>query len=625
MTNKDKVLSSIIEYIKLKVNSFMIDEKTKIKRFTCPICLNDKLSAILIPGTYKLRCLNCNKNYGTLFEVVKLLEKDKEVYTDEQLEKYIIDLLKLNIKIDIDIKTLLDYYENNQFDLVPVVKNQKNPIELGWTEKTHRDRKEWEEWIFDGLNIGVKTGKLSNITIVDVDTKEIPEDLHKLLSYNTLYQITNKGTQFIYKYVESLPTTRIDEYKTDILNDKKQSVFPPSTVENNQREIFLNNIEEMPQALLDFLKSKITVVVKSFSDKLKEDIQKDNLNLSEFNMSPILEGNRNNFMLRFGGILRKELNINQTAYTLSLFSRYFCKPSLHMKELDNVINSLDRYTKFDETELALKILQYMKIVEEAVSLDIREALGEKTAEGKQRVEKAIKYLVKEGFLFKKGRTFKLIKKAEWKETFMDDGKQIDFVMPYFNDYAIFRDGDLLIIGARTGAGKTHVAMNIIKKLVAQNKKPCYISLESGSRFITIAKALGLKEGDFKFCIHFSPTDVELEKNSITIIDWLLPDDYALTDKLYKHFAEQLVKQGGILIVFAQLMQNGEFFAKNMVDLFPAFVAKFLYEEEDKGENSYFKITKIREPKSKIKLGKIPCFYDFESKELRMVGENEIGH
>jgi SOS response regulatory protein OraA/RecX len=621
MTIKDKVLTYIIDYIKLKVECFIIDEKTKIKRFTCPICKNEKLTAILIPGTYKLRCLNCNKNYGNLFEVVKVLEKDKENYTDEQIEKYIIDLLKLTIKTDLQVKDLFEYYEKNNFDLVPVVKNQKNPIELGWTEKVHKNKKEWEEWIYDGLNIGVKTGKSSNITIVDVDTKEIPEDLHKLLSYTTLYQITNKGTQFIYKYVETLPTTRIDEYKTDILNDKKQSVFPPSTVENNQREIFLNEIEEMPQALLDFLKSKITVVVKSFSDKLKEDIQEDHINLSEFNMSPIQEGNRTNFMLRFGGILRKELNINQTAYTLSLFNRYLCKPSLPIKELDNVINSLDRYTKFDEMELALKILQYMKVVEEAGSRDIKEALGELGAEGKQRIEKAIKYLTKEGFLFKKGRIFKLVKKADWKEQFMDDGKKIDFIMPYLDDYAVFRSGDLAVIGARTGAGKTHVSMNIIKRLVQQNKKPCYISLESGSRFISIATALGLKEGDFKYCIHFSPTDVELEKDSITIIDWLLPDDYALTDKLYKHFAEQLVKQGGILIVFAQLMQNGEFFAKNMIDLFPAFVAKFLY-EDDSGVNSYFQITKIREPKSRVKLGKIPCFYDFESKELKMIEEKQ---
>ena len=619
MTTTEKISLYLIDYLKVKVKDFKIDNRPKIKTFTCPICNHHKLSAIIIPGTTKLRCVKCNKTYGDIFSIVKLLEVDKKEYTQEQLEKHIINLLKLEIKTEKEVEKLLEFYEKNGFDLVPVARNQKIPVELDWVNKTHKDKKEWQQWLSEGLNFGVKTGKISGITIIDIDQKEIPEDLQKLLSYNTLYQKTNKGTQFIYKYVEELPTTRIEGYKTDILNDKKQSVLPPSIVEGNSREIILNEIEEMPKELIDFIKSKITVLVKSFSEKLKEDIQTDTINLADFNMKPIEEGSRTSFLLRFGGILRKELNINQTGYTLSAINRYLCRPSLPVRELDNVVNSLDRYVTHDETELALKILQYMKVVEEAGSRDIKEAIGELGAEGKQRIEKAIKYLVKEGFLFKKKRIYQLIKKAEWKETFMDEGKQIDFNVPYFNNYAVFRGGDMIVVGARTGAGKTHVSMNIIKNLVAQGKKPCYISLESGSRFVTIAKALGLKEGDFKFCIHFSPTDVELEENSITIIDWLLPDDYALTDKIYKYFAEQLVKKGGLLIVFAQLMQNGDFFAKNMIDLFPAFVVKFLSEDET-GINSYFQITKIREPRLKMKYGKIPCIYDFETKELKMIDE-----
>ena len=88
------------------------------------------------------------------------------------------------------------------------------------------------------------------------------------------------------------------------------------------------------------------------------------------------------------------------------------------------------------------------------------------------------------------------------------------------------------------------------------------------------------------------------------------------------FAEQLVKKGGVLIIFAQVMKNGEFFAKNMIDLFPSFVTKFLYEDEY-GINSYFQIEKIREPKSKMKYGKINCRYDWETRELKRVDELDL--
>lgn len=619
MTNKEKLLLYILEYLKLKIKDFKIDNRGKQKVFNCPIC-NQEYSCILIPNVYKVRCFKCNKTFGNIFDLVKLLEEDKKDFTEEQLIIYLRNVLNLQeIKTDNELENLLSFYQKNNFDLVPVARGQKNPIEQNWTNKNHTDRKEWEEWISSGINIGVKTGKISNITIIDIDTSIIPEDIKKLLDLNTCYMKTNKGFQYFYKYTDSLPNTRIDEYKLDILNDGKQSVIPPSIVDSFSRQIFLNDIKEIPENLRVFLKSKITVVVSSFSDRLKEDIKADTLDLNKLNLKPVEEGNRNSFLLHFGGILRKELNITQTGFTLHLANKLFCRPQLSLKEVDNIVNSLDRYITHDENELALKILQYMKIVEEASSRDIREALGEMNAEGKQRIEKAIKFLIKEGFLLKKRREFHLIKRAEWKEQFVEDGRKIDFIMPYFDDFATFRNSDMAIIGAKTGSGKTHLAMNIIKNLVLQGKKPCYISLESGSRFVNIAMTLGLKEGDFKWCIHFNPADIELEENAITIIDWLLPDDYAMTDKLYKYFAEQLVKKGGVLIVFAQLMQNNDFFAKNMIDLFPSFVAKFVYEDET-GVNSYFQITKIREPRTKIKSGKIPCIYDFESKELKMIDE-----
>jgi uncharacterized protein YlzI (FlbEa/FlbD family) len=865
---------------------------------------------------------------------------------------------------------ILDLYEQLGFDLVPVAKDSKVPIELGWTSKEHKHKSEWEFWLKDGINFGLKCGKVSGVTVIDIDTKEIPEDLKIVLDkIKTMRQITSKGTHLIFKYVSELPKTRIDEYKIDIENDGGQVVLYPSVVNGVKRELEIDDIIEMPEEFKNFLLSKLPVVpLKTLSEEIKEEIINEN-----FNLELISEGSRNTTLLKLGGILRKNLNITQTDFTLNVLNRTCCKPPLTIKELDNVVTSLQKYDTFDERELASKILQYLKIVEDANSRDIKEALDMRGSEGKQRLEKAIKYLVKEGFLFKKSRSYHLIKKAEWKTTFNDEGQKIDFIFPYLDHCAYLRQGDMIIIGAKTGVGKCHgkgtgilmydgsikkvenirindnvmgidstprkvlnvvsgkeqmykiiptkgesfivnenhilslkktgdvnwsmsngkvtskryskgnvtnisikdyltksdrfkhlyklyrvpiefketllpiepyflglwlgdgssastsitntdnevitylqdyanrlnlkciktqsknrcasyaitkgfnggntkkdfcikhilkninvinnkhipqnfkinsrknrlellaglidsdgyttsnktnyeitlinkklaedimflarslgflsfitkriskiksinyateayrisivgdcskipvkvlrkkvnnrkinkdplvtgfkieklkednyfgflldgdhlylidsfivnhnttLAMNMVKRLVSQGKNPHYISLESGARFISNARTLGLKEGDFKWCVHFSPTDIELEENAITFIDWLLPDDYAITDKIYKYFAEQLFKKGGILIVFAQLMQDGNFFAKNMIDLFPALVSKFFYEDEQ-GESSYFQITKVREAKERIKYNKIPCRYDWKTKELKTVDE-----
>ena len=47
---------------------------------------------------------------------------------------------------------------------------------------------------------------------------------------------------------------------------------------------------------------------------------------------------------------------------------------------------------------------------------------------------------------------------QWREEFMEDGQKIKYKMPFFDDVATFRQGDLIIIGARTGAGKSHIAV-----------------------------------------------------------------------------------------------------------------------------------------------------------------------
>jgi hypothetical protein len=620
MSIENKIFSYVIEYVKLKTPNFKGFLNGKVKKFTCPFC-GDKtggnLTCVLIPGTYKIRCTHCNKTYGYITDLVRLLEADKKDWLEDDILIYLKDLFKIEGSTEKEIIEAFDFYEKCGFDLVPIVRNQKFPIELEWTKKEHKDKEEWKEWLKDNLNIGVKTGKCSNLIVIDIDTKIIPEEFKAYLN-TYLMQETEKGYHLFFLYDEDFPKTRIDDLKIDVETTGGQVVLFPSIVNGKCRILKNRRLEKMPEELKKLLISKITLPnLKTYSERLREEITTEN-----FNLAVIPEGNRNNSLLHLGGILRKEMNINQVAHTLNVVNKHFCKPPLPIRELDTIINSLDKYMSFDNVELSNKVLQYMKVVEETTARDIREALGEIGAEGKQRIDKAIAFLVKEGLLFKRRRMYNLIKRAEWRETWQKETEVIDFTMPYFGDSAVFRNADMIIIGGTPKCGKTHIALNIIKKLIAQGKKPYYVSLESGNRFASISKQLGLAEGQFKWCVHFNPQDIEIEKNAITIIDWLLPNDYAETDKLFKYFAEQLVKNGGILIVFVQLKDNGDFFANNMISMFPAFVCKYLYDDETKGDTGKFVAEYIREPKLRGKSAVIPCFYNWDTKDLTRIDENK---
>jgi hypothetical protein len=591
-----KILDHTLEYLKKTIPEF----KQNSKGFTCPSCkTNPPTCNFVSQYHYTMGCVSCDFS-GDLTD---LLNPDKEVAL-----KMIRDTLDLKVYTNSELDELFSFYMENGFDLVPIQKNGKIPIEKDWTNKIHKNPEEWKMFLERGSNLGVKTGQCSNITVIDIDNPDLVKDFRHLLT-PTAFQSTNKGFHHFYLYEEDLPKTRLEKYAIDIENNGGQVVIEPSIVEDISRKITKNPIVKMSPELKQWLVTQTGGVKTSININSQPQVE-------DINLVTIPEGMRHHILMKIGGVLRKELNGVQLDFVLGVLNTLACKPQLDKKEFTDIVQSLIKYDGFDEKDLAKTILRYISIVEECTSRDIKEALGFR----KDRIDKVLSYLLKEERIIKKNRMYHFLKKAEWNDTWLQESQELKYKIPYLYDVGRVRNGDLILIGGKSGTGKTHVAINIIKGLVDQGVMPYYISLESGSRFSIIAQELGLLESQFKWCTHFSPENIELEPNAITILDWLLPRDYASTDKTYEHFAKQLVKQGGILIVFCQLRRDGTFFAEDMIKFFPSIIAKFLYDDETNGERSAFEIVKIREPFDNRQGYKIPCIYDWQSKRLRRVEE-----
>ncbi|KKL63555.1 hypothetical protein LCGC14_2173980, partial [marine sediment metagenome] len=90
-----------------------------------------------------------------------------------------------------------------------------------------------------------------------------------------------------------------------------------------------------------------------------------------------------------------------------------------------------------------------------------------------------------------------------------------------------------------------------------------------------------------------------------------------TDKLFAHLSRQLIKQGGILIIFVQLRkESNEFFAKDMISFFPSFVAKYIYNSDNDTLKGSFDVVYMRESATRNKRRTIPCTYDWDSRQLK---------
>lgn len=595
---------NILKYLKLKVKDFKVQKVNKEYLFTCPSCEDKLPSATFMTGTHKVSCHKCATE-ADIIEIAEAYEPECNELDDEQIAVY----LKKNYDIQLpnfNVPTFFKFYHEQGFDLVPLINNQKVPFEKDWLNKEHKDINEWVNWWFDNqLNLGIKSGKRSGITVVDVDTKEIPAWLKDV---KTIMQYTNKGYHFLFKYEADIPSSRIEEHKIDILNDGKQFVVYPSVVEGIGRNWNFNGLTEIP-----IMPKEVKDGINQYFKKGKAEIAKE-LPKSE-TYETILEGSRNNSLIKIGGILRKQLNFTDTEFVIKLLNKTVIKPSLPDREVTTLTKSLERYVDADDSVIGQKILEYLNYAEEGTSKDIEQATGEKKA----KVDKALSFLIKEQFMVKRGRMFHLIKKANWKDTFPKLNPRINFKMPYFDDVAHFNWGDMILLGSKSKYGKTTISVNIVKRLVEQGIKPYYICLEPGSRFIATACTLGLKEGDFYWDIQTDPTKVDLEKNSVTILDWLMIENKAETDSVMHHFIKQLVRTNGVLICFMQLKEDGTWFAPNMTKQFPAFASRYLYEDET-GSTGTWHLDAIRESKRNIKTGKIPCKYLWEEKRLVRIDE-----
>lgn len=604
-------IEDVFSYLIEKVPGFTKTTKRGQFLFTCPREAEHKLASASptmtnVAGSDKFYCLLCGYK-GTAYDLVRLVEKKQ--MTDEQ----VISLL--TNEMNIDAYPELEKYKTLNWSLVPIAKNGKNPLEKDWTNKTHLDKSEWLKWIEQGLNIGARTGGISHITVIDVDLKVSPtealEEVYKLLTASkTLTQNTPHGKHFIFQYDKDLvQAVGLGGLTIDIRNDGGQILVAPSKI-NNSSYSWLDADTEI-KVIAEDVKSKLLSLTKVDKNRTKELSPE----VSE-QIKQIGEGGRNDTLTSLGGLLINKLSPDQTELVLSIINQKFMQPPLPVFELKAMLGSLEGYKNTEEQTQENAVYECCQLIQSDISAkDVMEHTGVKRA----IADKYLAKFHKEGKLSRKGRgRYDCKQKVEWSNEEQDKGTEYPFKIPYFDDVAYFKNGDIILIGAPTGRGKTTIAINFIKQMRAQGVTPFYLSLEAGSRHEKTANALGLTQKDYyipKDAVT-NPLQIEIEPNSFSIIDWLYcGEDFAQTQAVFKHLNDEMVRKGGILVVFTQLKENHDYFAINLVKSFPRFSARFIYDDES-GIVSHFQIDKITDPKGHYQNAVVNTIFNFDTKELK---------
>jgi hypothetical protein len=602
----------LFQYLEKKIPTFIKTRKAKTGEllFTCPNIANHKFksapSSTFSPSG-NIVCLICGWK-GTMFDAIRIIEKDKHNETDAEITDYLIGLLHL------DMYSELSFYEKYKFALIPLLQNSKAAFEKGWTESQHRDKVQWIKWLNNNLNIGIRTGEVNGITVIDADFKVAPfgfEEIYKeLIVLDTLMQDTPHGRHFIIKYDKDIQqTTKIGGVHLDIRNDGGQIVAAPSQIDTTPYK-------------WQNLGTEIKMITPELKTKLLELMKKENINslkVPEKSIEPLklknnnLDGCCNDTFISIGGMLIKQLSPEQTEFTLNIMNKYLLENPMPASAIKSMLNSLVDYKGNDEGTYEQIIYDYMKLMQTDVTP--RDVI-ENTKLPRAIVDKYLSKFVKEGKAVRMGRgRYQYKDKIEWSDTAPESVAEYKYKIPFFNDIAIFQDKDVILLGAKTNDGKTTVALNMIREMIAQGVKPYYIYSEAGSRFQKTSQLLSIT-GKYYHTYHENPLAIELEYNAFSIIDWLHLEHKESTDTTLKHLNDELQRKGGILVIFTQLKQTSEFFAPNLIDHYPTFAAR-LIQDNDSKTISHFDIQKIKEPRGNFCTYQLQCEFDQETKIFKI--------
>ena len=129
------------------------------------------------------------------------------------------------------------------YSVIPIKAGDKRPALAEWAsyQKKAADDEQLMEWFSDkNKNIGIVTGKISGITVVDIDMKQEPTTPLDTFPETYTVRTPSGGYHLYYQYSPNVGTSAgqyVQYPHVDIRNDGGFVVAPPSTIKNSAYEV----------------------------------------------------------------------------------------------------------------------------------------------------------------------------------------------------------------------------------------------------------------------------------------------------------------------------------------------------------------------------------------------------
>jgi len=461
--------------------------------------------------------------------------------------------------------------------VIPVSKH-KSPFK-DFDVVQYRDRyptdEEIESWWgdkFKSAGIACVCGKLSNRTVIDLDTyknKNTEDFINSLVPDSFLAPICSTprgGQHWHFQYTPSLGNIQIDndDCSIDVKTEGGLVVLPPTHGPNGNAYKWItspksNPIGAIPPMLLNYM----YIYNKSVPDngnKRSQTVTNGNI---VFN-----EGSRDNTIFHVANCLVKggmpEEEIEQL---LMLMGEKLCDPPFTRGDILVKIKSAYKRENIKEKSVAEGVREFLEVTTGNFTVTDCHKFLDLVTKGNKSIIMALSRLVKEGKIERIGNHAGTYRKVEsgfeikdWKNA---SDKLFDFDMPLgIHKYSFIAPGDIILISGVTDAGKSTFAMEFIR-LNMQRHKIFYFSSEINAgglkRRITKSET-DIDKWNFVFSdIWDNAVDI-IQPNDINILDYIEPPggDYRLIPNIITDIHNKLKKGKGIAICLLQKKKSTKY-------------------------------------------------------------------
>jgi hypothetical protein len=433
------------------------------------------------------------------------------------------------------------YYLNKcNFSVIPA-KNDKRPL-IQWQEFQKQKppesvvRKWWGEQ-YKFANIAIITGKVSNLTVLDVDTSEGKQKLHDLLPDTFVTPIVDtpgKGEHFYCQYQEGVTNAVRFMPGCDIRSEGGYVIAPPSADARGRwkwREgckIGTVDFAQLPMSVLDYIYAFIKEggAGGTFQNQALQSVTSVTKRYIDFT-----EGHRDDTIFHVtnclvkGGMPQEE--IEQFLY---IIANKVCDPPFPQRDIPEKIKSALKRSENRERNLAQEISEWVSVTTGYISV----TECDKELQIVTKEQKANRRLV-----FHRLSESKIIQRVESRPGVyrrvdadyqeieieaIDDQPGLDIELPLFlHQHVEIMPKDLIVFAGVTNSGKTAILLDAAR-LNQRKFKVFYFSSEMGKHALKKRwrKRDPYTKGNFKFIEGM---------NAENVLDWLKPDDVNIIDYL----------------------------------------------------------------------------------------------